>query len=270
MDITWLFQGDDVMQAEKLAIRNTHHQPEAQLRATLRDVAGGRLKAPLHAVPVGTVEFTLAVMGAHGIRKPAPFCYPDVLSPLLDRRIVRGRYGDAAEGQFVKPAGATKLFTGHIKGDPAYADELVRVLQLEASDVWISEPVRFVAEARHYILNDQCLGWSRYDENEDKIPDPDPAVALTAVRLMAGTSRPCGYTVDVGLTDDGRSLVVECNDGWALGFYGSDTMSEQSYAHLIAMRWLEIAGRSLEAEQRQFDSRCPRPRPRPRGDGSPP
>ncbi len=244
MDMMWLLQGDDVMRAEKLAVRNTRPRGTL-LRATLRDVLGGRLQAPPHAVPIGTVEFVRALMARHGIAEPAPVSYPGGLTPFLGRDVALGRYGDAADGQFVKPAATTKLFTGHIKGDPAYANELSGVPRLATARVWISEPVRFVAEARHYIFADRCVGWSRYDENEDKTKNPDPEVANVAARLLAGTPRPCGYAIDIGLTEDGRTLLIECNDGWALGYYGGDTMSAESYAQLIAARWLEIAQGSL-------------------------
>lgn len=48
---------------------------------------------------------------------------------------------------------------------------------------------------------------------------------------------PQGYAVDFGLARDGRTLLVEVNDGYALGAYG---LEPHAYAHLLAARWYEL------------------------------
>lgn len=40
-------------------------------------------------------------------------------------------------------------------------------------------------------------------------------------------------------TDDGRTLLVEVNDGYALGCYG---LQHNLYAKLLAARWAELVG----------------------------
>jgi hypothetical protein len=41
------------------------------------------------------------------------------------------------------------------------------------------------------------------------------------------------------VTDDGRTLLVEANDAFALGAHGIDTVA---YARLLEDRWIEITG----------------------------
>jgi hypothetical protein len=48
---------------------------------------------------------------------------------------------------------------------------------------------------------------------------------------------PIAYALDVGVLDTGETMVVECNDFWALGTYGLDPLL---YTRLAAMRWREM------------------------------
>ncbi|WP_238996654.1 ATP-grasp domain-containing protein [Paenibacillus pinistramenti] len=50
-------------------------------------------------------------------------------------------------------------------------------------------------------------------------------------------SAPNGYAVDIGLTDKGETLLIEVNDGYALGQYGLNTLD---YAKLLSARWSEL------------------------------
>ena len=50
---------------------------------------------------------------------------------------------------------------------------------------------------------------------------------------------PAAYGLDFGVTADGRTLLVEANDGFALGCYGLDPVI---YAEMLEARWCELAG----------------------------
>ena len=50
---------------------------------------------------------------------------------------------------------------------------------------------------------------------------------------------PAGRAIDLGVTSDGRTLLVEVNDGFALGSYGLDDVT---YALLLSARWAELVG----------------------------
>ena len=48
---------------------------------------------------------------------------------------------------------------------------------------------------------------------------------------------PAGYSADFGVTDDGRTLLVEVNDGYSLGSGG---LVANLYAELLRSRWQEM------------------------------
>ena len=50
---------------------------------------------------------------------------------------------------------------------------------------------------------------------------------------------PAGYSLDFGVTDTGRTLLIEVNDGYALGSYG---LFYIDYAKLLSARWAELTG----------------------------
>ena len=49
---------------------------------------------------------------------------------------------------------------------------------------------------------------------------------------------PAGYGIDFGITDDGKTLLVEVNDGHSLGNYN---LRPVEYAKLLEARWDELA-----------------------------
>jgi hypothetical protein len=51
--------------------------------------------------------------------------------------------------------------------------------------------------------------------------------------------RPMGFGMDWGITSDGRTLLVEVNDGYALGNYG---IPGAAYTALIEARWRQLMG----------------------------
>lgn len=64
---------------------------------------------------------------------------------------------------------------------------------------------------------------------------PDMTIIDSAIKDYI--SQPIGYSIDFGITDDGRTLLVECNDGYSLGNYG---VNDVTYSTLLARRWIEM------------------------------
>lgn len=102
-------------------------------------------------------------------------------------------------------------------------------------EVWCSEVVSFVEEWRCFVRYGRILDVRHYKGDWRRFLDP--AVVEKAVREW--TDAPAGYALDFGLTEDGRTLLVEANDGYALGSYG---LFYVEYAKLLSARWAELTG----------------------------
>ena len=133
---------------------------------------------------------------------------------------------------FVKPL-EDKQFTGVVVRSPK--DLIGCGIQGVNQDVYCSEIVSFVAEWRCFVRYGRILSVRPYKGDWRK--HYDYRVIESAVKEFA--SAPAGYAIDFGLTDDGRTLLIEVNDGYALGCYG---LFYIDYAKLLSARWAELTG----------------------------
>ena len=181
-------------------------------------------------VPIGSVEFVKRYCSLNDITLPDNISYPTELTRFLNRDVWSGVYGEVKENEFCKPKN-TKSFTGGIRRD---IEEVVN----PEEPVWISDKVSFYAEWRFYILNKKILGYSRYDSGDN---EAQPNVKTVEEMISLYLSSPVGYSIDVGYVD-GKTTLVEVNDGWSLGYYRWGNMKGEDYIKLITERWKEILG----------------------------
>ena len=133
---------------------------------------------------------------------------------------------------FVKPI-EDKQFTGVVVRSPK--DLTGCGIEGVNQDIYCSEIVKFVAEWRCFVRYGHILSVRPY--KGDWREHYDYRVIENAVKEF--TSAPAGYAIDFGLTDDGRTLLIEVNDGYALGCYG---LFYIDYAKLLSARWAELTG----------------------------
>lgn len=134
---------------------------------------------------------------------------------------------------FIKPQKTQKAFTGHVVS--SFKDLMKTSSFSMDMPIQISDPVNFITEYRGFVLNNKLLGLRHYKGDFGVIPD----IKVIRQAIEAYTSAPVAYSIDYGVTDDGRSLLVEVNDAFALGNYG---LESYSYSAMIEARWDEIVG----------------------------
>ena len=201
------------------------------------------------ALPVGTVEFVKEAMQVVGIEHPEAASYHPTICGFLNRNIVDSQLGyvlDHNKPMFVKPM-ATKQFTGFVwRGadfdyDETQEDPTGRLKALTLprnTPVWVSHPLEFLCEWRYYVLNGRVIGSARYDpDGLDSAPSPDEKVVFDAAASMSTVFD--GFSLDVGVVKSGETLVVEANDGWALGYYNEADCAVQ-YVELLQARWNQM------------------------------
>lgn len=187
---------------------------------------------------IPTVEAALRQLG---IEPPPDESYPEPLRPYMHRRIWASTLGDVeqrclggdGETVFVKPRERLKRFTGFVADPPGLAS--VGAVSRRTA-VWCSEVVRFLSEWRAYVIDGKIAGVLRYAGDEAQ--RPDPGVLEEAVLAWSTSGRAArGYGVDFGVLDDGRTALVELNDGYGLGNYG---LSAETYLELCIARWEQL------------------------------
>ena len=185
-------------------------------------------------IVVGGMLVTGHALAMRGVEPPS-IDYPDSLSSFLGRKVRKSTIEEIGEDDlplFVKPANEKEL-PGIVA---TRIDDLSEYLARgNGYEVWCSEPVQFVSEWRFFIRYGTITEVRNYSGDRKTWPDWNVVNRIIETYAQA----PAGYAIDTGVTSNGRTLLVEINDGYALGCYGADSVA---YALLLASRWAELVG----------------------------
>lgn len=174
---------------------------------------------------------------------PENINYPETMKEFLGRKIwydtINHISSDSTTwGNFVKPV-KEKLFTGKVIN--GLIDLVGCGSCYEDFDVICSQPIDVKAEWRCFICYDEIIGVKPYGFDIDYHYNYDPKVLDKMLeKFKEWDERPMGCSVDICVTGDGRTLLVEVNDGYSLGSYGLDSVL---YAKLISARWSQLLQR---------------------------
>jgi len=211
------------------------------------DIQSGLLDAWLHDQPdemvVRAGVEAIRVLLARAGRPPPPvFDLPHSLSQWIGRFTWETTMGEVrnqvdSEVSFnpfhIKPLLHHKLF----KGTVVYGlRDLIATASLpDDTAVLAQQRIEFVSEWRVSILRNKILNVAHYKGDPLRFPD----VATVQSAIEAFTERPIAFGMDWGITAAGQTLLVEVNDGYALGNVGLGGMP---YTAMIEARWRELMG----------------------------
>ena len=184
---------------------------------------------------VGTVDDVRVALDTFGV-KLDPLDYPDELIPFMGRKVWQSTLFTITSHPedwhvFVKPVEDIKRFHGTVLDK---SEDLIKLGGgLEDIDVWCSTKVHFVSEWRLWVLEGEIVGLNPYKGRWDVFPDPEVLKKAVAAYHHA----PAGYALDFGVTDDGRTLLVEVSDGYGLASFG---LKSVKYMKVLNARWQEL------------------------------
>lgn len=207
------------------------------------DLKAGNLALARDTLVVGGMVEVFHALQSIGVHPPSPFNLPECLSAYRGRRIWTSTFGElhrqfkAGKGEpvFVKPLSASKAFTGYVI---ACLEDFEPTIHLSAHmQLQCAEVMEFVSEWRYFVHRQQVVGLGFYAG--DVFLHPDGNVVRAAIHDFEPEA-PVAYGIDFGVTADGRTLLVEVNDAFALGCYGLGT---EEYAAMLEDRWQEVVSR---------------------------
>ena len=183
---------------------------------------------------VDYITETRALLKMMGLNVPV-YDYPIELKEFYGRKIYAGILGEIVNipdnwGKFIKPKAGSKVFTGRVVNG---THDLIGIGLPFDYPIWISEVVEFIAEWRCFVLDRRVLDVRPY--TGDYHAHFDASVIDEAISCWKDA--PIAYGLDIGVTRDGRTLVVEVNDGYALGNYG---LSPLNSINFHKARWKEM------------------------------
>ena len=195
---------------------------------------------PLDRSPivVGGIPVVKRVLERMGKSVPV-LDYPESAKEFLGRKVWRGVLGDleshlSGPRIFVKPV-EQKLFTG--TDIMCFEDRFAFSHCPDDTPVYFSEVRKFVSEWRCYVVEGELLQMCFYRGDSFILPDPELPRRILRAMQESGEA-PISFGIDIGVRAiNHETLLVEVNDGFALGNYGLPSIP---YAHLIETRWLEL------------------------------
>jgi ATP-grasp domain, R2K clade family 2 len=191
----------------------------------------------------GGVPVVEAALTAVGVTVPPADNLPASLAKYRGRRVWTSTWGEL-RAQYGKKGPPEPLWVKSLrrnKGSPSLAvyeaEDIDAASALpDGHEVLISEYVTFVSEWRCFVRHGQIIDLCRYQGDVFRYPDATVVKAAVADHSRVA---PAGYGIDFGVLTDGRTVLVEVNEGYALNPYGLESIE---YAELLEARWLQLVG----------------------------
>ena len=192
---------------------------------------------------VGRVSTIVNHLESYGITLEN-YDYPEELSGFLGRKVWTDTLDSIISNSnrwpvFIKPV-RDKVFTGFVLRDSNDIPNLHKADKNEP--VYCSGLISFQTEWRVFVRYGNVIGIHPYKGDWKAQFDPKRVEAM----ITAFKNAPAGYSLDIGVTDNGETVLVEINDGFALGNYGIDPVE---YAKLLSARWCELVRISDECDR---------------------
>jgi hypothetical protein len=209
---------------------------------TSSDIFTNKFKITKEYIFCGHVQLCQFIWKQLGVADPCIPNYPEELKEYFGRSIKKMSFKsftkilqeneNFGKEYFVKPV-INKLFTGFTC--VTEREFLSKTNCSNNTEIYVSSYVNFGAEFRAYVYMGKVVNCFRYWGDNWKVETPhidiEKMVSLLNVKSIF-------YSLDVGVDNDtGKTLLMEVNDGYALGNYG---LASVDYAKYSANRWIEI------------------------------
>ena len=179
--------------------------------------------------------------------------YPPNFERFLGRRVwtdsidsISANEEKWSAGYFVKPV-KSKAFTGKVISS---INDLIGCGNCnEDYEVLVSECLNIRAEWRCFIMYDEIIDVRPYgmlidSSRQSHLYHYDENVLQEMLEEFKNIeNRPAACSMDICLTKEGKTLLMEFNDAYALGHYG---LAPILYAKFISARWSQILEREDE------------------------
>lgn len=196
---------------------------------------------------IGSVEATAAFFKMLNIEEPQYLGYPKELEQYLGRTISKITLEECKQWDcpfFIKPADKVKLFTGSIIEKESTINFLKEFCKTPGDSlVYLSDLVKIKSEYRVFVHKGEIKGIQFYLGDFKTFPNIETIEEM----VKTYTSSPIAYTLDVGVTEENQTILIEVNDFWAIGSYGFDA---KIYVKMIITRFQQIISQYVSSKKK--------------------
>lgn len=167
-------------------------------------------------IPIGSVEFVTKFLQHFYGLTPKPLNVPEELFHYAGRRIFNGNESsmDGTVGKyFVKSNDKIKGYAEIIGTNKR---ERFLFDPIPVGSYQISEYIDIESEWRAFVYEGKLVGLKNYSGDFTRWPNTN------TINGMIGNYKtsPIAYTLDIGISDDRGTFVIECHDFFSCGLYG--------------------------------------------------
>jgi hypothetical protein len=103
--------------------------------------------------------------------------------------------------------------------------------------VWCGDVCEWKSEWRYYVVCHQIQGRALYaGDSQDVVDEQMVEEAVSLLAAIPGT--PVSYAIDFGVLANGKTALVEMNEGFSIGAY--DGVDPEVYLALLETRWAQL------------------------------
>lgn len=197
-------------------------------------------EVPKNSFMVGDIETTKKYLKKCSMYIHPPLNIPDEISKYAKRKFSATWLNDLIENPkqyafpiFIKPLAELKVFPSGVLKSPNDLSLIFSDIENKKQLAQISEVISMKSEYRCFVKKKQLVGIQHYMGDFKLFPD----VSVIEEMIDGFKSCPASYTLDVAITDKGETVLVECNDAWAVGNYGLDG---KLYVQFLLDRWMQM------------------------------
>lgn len=207
-------------------------------------------RIPKNQFVVGDIDTTIKYFNKTGIKVPSPLNIPFDIEKYAKRDTLIVYLHELLDSPinfkfplFMKPHDTLK---GCPSGVLTKGDNNMRALFADVENknqlIRINPVIPMVTEYRTFVHKKEIVGLEWYQGDFTIFPD----VSIIKKMIEEYTSAPIAYTLDVAVTDKGETILIECNDAWAIGNYG---LEGKTYIRMLIDRWKEIQANAIHSTQ---------------------
>ena len=172
--------------------------------------------------------------------------YPEELKSYLGRNIWKSHINTINSSPelwpvFVKPV-ANKRFTGVVVRE--LKDLIGCGSYFDNYEVYCSEVLDIISEWRVFVRYGEIIS-ARHYKGDWRVHYNAEVIENAVDTYQKSGNAPAGYGIDFGVTKDGKTILIEVNDGYSIGCYGLPALE---YAKLLSARWAELTGTTDECQ----------------------
>lgn len=195
-----------------------------------------QIKHPDNYVPVGSIEFVSAYLNRF---------YPDAKEALKPLNVPECLFPYA--GRTIANVKTMEDFAPFCNDSLVFAKDMNKIKSEESGfiglptfdrvkDFQVSKILNFMSEWRVFVFQDAILDCRCYQGDCFAYPDKSIIKSMTNTYMLSGS--PKAYTLDVGVTTKGETVIIECHRFFSCGLYGFNYSNK--YPAMLSQTWFEM------------------------------